>query len=73
MSQILGIQGWRRQAEDRRMVASSEWGLGPEGTVIPWMDGEENTQVACLYRHVFVLACDFCIWYSYVMQNHQII
>jgi hypothetical protein len=29
--------------EDRRMEASSEGGLGPEGAVTPWTDGEENT------------------------------
>jgi hypothetical protein len=34
------------------MEASSEGGLGPERAVAPWMDGKENTQVVCMYRHV---------------------
>ena len=36
--QLLGIRGWRR-SEQRRMEASYEGGQGPEGAVVPWMDG----------------------------------
>jgi hypothetical protein len=32
-SQILGIRGWSRRSEDRRMEASSEGDQGPEGAV----------------------------------------
>jgi len=39
------------------MEASSEGGLGSEGAVMPWMDGKENTQVVCMYRHVCLCMC----------------
>jgi len=31
--------------------------LSPEGAVTPWIDGKENTQVVCMYRHVCLCMC----------------
>lgn len=40
--QILGIQGWKRQAEDSRKEVSAEGGQGPEGAVAPRWNGMES-------------------------------
>jgi len=45
LSQIPGIRGWRRQhTRERIMETSSAGGQGPEGAVVPQMDGFKCSQ-----------------------------
>jgi len=66
-SQILGILGWKKRAGERRMNASSERGLGPEGAVVPQMDNK---------LIIMFIYCNWVVtrwqWLFYMNTKHEI-